>query len=320
VRFLNGISYNDSANVSVHGKNRHIFITGGSKGLGVAFAREFATKHGAQVTIVARGEIELQEAVMSIDRVCESMGEVAGKVQAMPCDVTNKDQVKTVIDKAEESFGPIDTLICCAGSAATGEFLKRTTEDFEAQMKLNYLGAVYPTRVVVDNMIKGQQANGRIVLVASQAALMSCCGYSAYSPSKFALRGLGEALRHELLPHSIKVHVAFPGNMNSPGYEIEMKTKPEVTKMIEKGEPLQEPSEVATAMINSLLKDEYALYGGNTSGYFLGRMSHGLAPMGRNLLLDSILAPILVWVAWGHRTFVLDRAAHRYYRSSNVQE
>jgi 3-dehydrosphinganine reductase len=157
-------------------------------------------------------------------------------------------------------------------------------------------------------MLERQERGGKIVFVASQCGLMSCVGYTSYSPSKFAVRGLAEGLRNELLPFQIGVSIAFPGNMKTPGFEMEQMVKPKQTKQIEEGEPLQEPTEVARAMVHSLQKHEFAIYGGNLNGYFLGRMGHGLAPYGNVLLVDVVLAPFLVLAAWVTRV-LHDKAA-----------
>jgi len=290
-------------------RGKHVLITGGTKGLGAALAKSLAVDHQASVTICARTPADVAATAKEIREAIQLRSAAhVGRIQGFPCDVANPESVAKLIESAEESFGNISVLICCAGTSLTGEFLERGFDDYKKQIELNYYGSLLPTHTVVKNMISRHQKDGKILFIASQAALMSLIGYAAYSPSKFAVRGLAETLRHELLPHSIGVHIAFLGNMKSPGYEIEQRTKPEVTKRIEAGEPLQEPEVTAAAVIDSLAKGEYAIYGGNFSGYMLGRMSRGLAPHGNYLLLDMILAPILVVAAFGHRVFILDRA------------
>jgi 3-dehydrosphinganine reductase len=78
--------------------------------------------------------------------------------------------------------------------------------------------------------------NGKIVFVSSTLGLMGMIGYSQYSPTKFALRGLAECLRQELLPHKIDVSIYFVGTINSPGFIEENKSKPEITKILEEGD------------------------------------------------------------------------------------
>ena len=77
---------------------------------------------------------------------------------------------------------------------------------------------------------------GRLVLVSSTLGLMGLIGYSSYAPTKFALRGLAETLRQELIPFEIKTHIYYVTTIKSAGYATENETKPEITKIIEGSE------------------------------------------------------------------------------------
>ena len=83
-------------------------------------------------------------------------------------------------------------------------------------------------------------------MVSSTLGLMGMIGYSQYSPTKFALRGLAECLRQELIPYGIKTSIYFVSTIKSPGYEKENLTKPAITKIIEDGDA-SDPSPVARA-------------------------------------------------------------------------
>lgn len=245
-----------------------------------------------------------------------------GRIQGFSCDVTDWKLVGETLESSERGFGAIHWLINAAGAAKTGKFLSCAPEDFEAQMRLNYLGTLYPTRITVERMVKAAKKEAsnssssssrlssprRVIFVSSQAGLMSCVGYSAYSPSKFAVRGLAEALRNEFchLSSRMAFHIIYPGNMKTPGFEAEQETKPPETKEIEAAEPLQDARLVAVASLDSIRKGDFAVFGGNFSGFFLGRMTMGLAPRS-TLLLDFIAAPVLVLVGWLNRVYVLDR-------------
>lgn len=85
---------------------------------------------------------------------------------------------------------------------------------------------------------------GRVVFVSSQAGQIGVFGFSAYSPSKFALTGLAQVLRMELKPHGIFVSVAYPPDTNTPGFEEENKSKPEETRLISETAGLFEPEQV----------------------------------------------------------------------------
>ena len=92
--------------------------------------------------------------------------------------------------------------------------------------------------------MKAQGRGGRIVFVSSQAGQVGIFGFSAYSPSKFAVVGLAQVLRMELQAHGIFVSVAYPPDTDTPGFEEENKCKPEETKLISETAGLFQPEQV----------------------------------------------------------------------------
>ncbi len=78
-----------------------------------------------------------------------------------------------------------------------------------------------------------ERKQGRIVFVSSILGLMSCIGYAQYCPSKYALRGLAESLRNEMVMFNIGVHIFYPSNIDTPGFVVENLTKPPVTVKLE---------------------------------------------------------------------------------------
>eukprot|EP00455_Lapot_gusevi_P034742 TRINITY_DN3842_c0_g1_i2.p1 TRINITY_DN3842_c0_g1~~TRINITY_DN3842_c0_g1_i2.p1 ORF type:complete len:179 (+),score=54.12 TRINITY_DN3842_c0_g1_i2:82-618(+) len=160
-------------------------------------------------------------------------------------------------------------------------------------MELNYFGTLHAVRAVAPSMIERRE--GHIVLVSSGMALTAYSGYSTYAPTKYAVRGLGEALRSEFLPYNIKVYQAFPPNFYSPGYEQENLTKPADTKAIEAGEPVHQPAAVAAALVDGVREGEYTIGCGDFGIDMLIRMTSGMAPRS-NTLVDALLSPLLVLV------------------------
>ena len=128
---------------------RHVFITGGSQGLGRAIAAECA-RLGARVTIVARNAAALAEAQRHIAGVAAASPATASAstplmnggdaVFCASADVTVEAQVAAAVEAAEKALGPIDMLITCAGSALTGHLMSVTTADHKRSMDLNYFG------------------------------------------------------------------------------------------------------------------------------------------------------------------------------------
>lgn len=90
-------------------------------------------------------------------------------------------------------------------------------------MRVNYLGGVYCTKSVIPTM--KSRKFGRILFVSSQAGQIGIFGYSAYSATKFALRGLVEALQMEVKPYNIYVTLSFPPDTDTPGFKEELLTK-----------------------------------------------------------------------------------------------
>ena len=127
----------------------------------------------------------------------------------------------------------IDFVFCCAGVAKPGLFLETPTETFNQQMQLNYMGIVKSLKVFTPELIKSSHPKKRAILVSSAMGLVGFIGYSQYSASKFAVRGLAECLRNEFLSYGIGVSIFHASSMDSPGYEVEEQSKPEITKKIE---------------------------------------------------------------------------------------
>ncbi|XP_053101336.1 3-ketodihydrosphingosine reductase isoform X2 [Hemicordylus capensis] len=198
----------------------HVVVTGGSSGIGKSIAVE-CFKQGAFITLIARNESRLLEAKKEIEKYSINDKQV---VHAISVDVS-KDcaDMERVLKQAQEKLGPVDMLVNCAGTSVNGKFEDLESSRFEQLMAINYLGSVYSTRAVVATM--KERRMGRIVFVSSQAGQVGLFGYSAYSATKFALRGLAEALQMEVKPYNIYVTVAYPPDTDTPGFAEESKTK-----------------------------------------------------------------------------------------------
>ncbi|CDS12489.1 hypothetical protein LRAMOSA04683 [Lichtheimia ramosa] len=266
---------------------KHCFITGGSTGLGKALAIALV-KRGAHVTIVARRQSELDKAAADIKSSCVNGDQ---RVVAISADVTSKDDVVRAFDEAKVKVGcDPDHVFLCAGAASPKLFVEHTMDDFEYANKLNYLGQVYGAHQATLRMRDAGVRNGKIVFVSSMAGLISFAGYSTYSPTKFALRGLADSLRNELKMYGIDVHIFLPGNIDSPGYINENKTKPEVTKVIEGVSAAMAPADCANALIQGLEADHYMI----TTEFIaevLRSATRGVNPS-NSFILDTLMAII----------------------------
>ena len=211
-------------------KGQHVVITGGSAGLGLAVAKSYAAK-GARVSILARSLDKLKIAQKCIQN--EIVQDKTSNIFIQSTDVTNFGQVQDAISAAIVFHGQgVDQLICCAGLAQPGYFVDQDVGIFSSQMAVNDMGTLNAIKAVVPNMRANRKA-GRIVLVSSACGYIGFVGYSQYCASKYALRGLADALRNEFLLYDITVQIYYPGNMDTPGFENEEKTKPDETRAIE---------------------------------------------------------------------------------------
>lgn len=132
------------------------------------------------------------------------------------------------------------------------------------------------------------QTSGRIVMVSSTLGLLGMIGYSQYAPTKYAIRGLAESLRQELLPHNIKVHVYFVATIDSPGNIEENKTKPEITKLLEEADMTNSsPAERARILIAGLERGLFAISSDWLTELFRCT-GKGAAP-GNDCILDFLL-------------------------------
>eukprot|EP00743_Colponemidia_sp_Colp-15_P005524 GILK01005941.1.p1 GENE.GILK01005941.1~~GILK01005941.1.p1 ORF type:complete len:343 (+),score=35.47 GILK01005941.1:29-1030(+) len=290
------------AGIKLQGQN--IFITGGSKGLGRAFASLCASS-GANVTIVARDLAALEEAKTEI--LSHAKGQV--KVLALSANVTDEASIASAVATSEQTFGPIDILVTCAGAAKPGYITEQPSSLFRSQMDLNYFGVVHTVKPVLAGMTK--RRSGRIVIVTSAMALTGFTGYSQYCATKFALRGFSDCLRNELAPYNIKVHLFLPSNMDTPGFEEENKTKPEDTREIEGLSKPISAQQSALDLLTGLNRGYYQI----TQEFLIDLMLVGSAsvtPRG-NVWFDVLLAPLIPIVAV-ILTKVWDSTASRVYK------
>ncbi|XP_058413253.1 3-ketodihydrosphingosine reductase isoform X2 [Diceros bicornis minor] len=226
----------------------HVVVTGGSSGIGKCIAIE-CYKQGAFITLVARNEDKLLQAKKEIEKHSINDKQV---VLCISVDVSQDySQVENVIKQAQEKLGPVDMLVNCAGMSLSGKFEDLEVSTFERLMSVNYLGSVYPSRAVITTM--KERRVGRIVFVSSQAGQLGLFGFTAYSPSKFAIRGLAEALQMEVKPYNVYVTVAYPPDTDTPGFAEENKTKPLETRLISETTSVCKPEQVAKQIVKDAI-------------------------------------------------------------------
>lgn len=253
--------------------NQHVVVTGGSSGIGKSVAVE-AAKRGANVTIIARDPHKLQSAKDEIIRACRMPTQ---RVKTISLDISdNYEEIEKSLRNSEEESGPIFMLVNCAGSSICGKVEDTSIDDFKYMMKLNFLGSVLPTKYVIPGM--KTRGSGHIVFTASQAALVGIFGYSAYSSSKYALRGLAEALHMEVNPYGVKVTVALPPDTDTPGFIEEEKSKLMETRLISQSAGLVSPDTVAVQLLDDAINGRFYSSVGFES-FLLTTLCGGMSPV-----------------------------------------
>jgi NAD(P)-dependent dehydrogenase (short-subunit alcohol dehydrogenase family) len=186
---------------------KSVVITGGSRGLGLILARELAAE-GARLTILARNDAELQRAADDI-RMREPFAEVLTAV----ADVRKRYEAERAISHAVERFGSVDVLINNAGIIQVGPLDHMKLGDYEDAMNTHFWGPLYMIVAALPHMRR--QGEGRIVNISSIGGKIAVPHLVPYSASKFALSGLSDGLRIELLRENIVVTTVCPGLMRT---------------------------------------------------------------------------------------------------------
>ena len=261
---------------------QHAIITGGSSGIGRAIAFQLA-RDGANISIIARGQERLDQTKVDIEQAGQTSGQ---RVLALSADVSDRPQAEQAIGEAIAQLGPPQLLITCAGIAYPDYFQDIPIEIFEQTMAINYFGTLYCIRAALPAM--EEQRTGQIAMISSGAGLVGMYGYSAYCPSKFALRGLAEALRGELKPLGIDVSIAYPPDTDTPQYVEENKTKPPATKEITATAKLWQPDDMARVILRGLEQQTFEISPGIEIGV-LTRFHSLLSPL-LNRYFDGIVA------------------------------
>ncbi|NLG83673.1 MAG: SDR family NAD(P)-dependent oxidoreductase [Firmicutes bacterium] len=183
-----------------------VIITGASSGIGRATAVEFA-RAGAKVVLAARNEKSLAELAAEI-------APYGREVLVVPTDVTQRPQVRRLVEEALARFGRIDIFVSNAGIYHRCPVRDLRVEDGERVMAVNFYGFLHGVQEVLPHMLARKE--GHIVLVSSVDGKKGLPPDGAYVAAKFAATGLAEVLRQEL--HSTGVHVStvLPGRVDTP--------------------------------------------------------------------------------------------------------
>lgn len=223
-------------------------VTGASRGIGRAIALELA-KNGATLVV------NYAAANAAADAVVEMITSAGGQAIALQADVSQVEQVDTIINAVMQKFGRIDILVNNAGITRDTLLLRMKPDDWQAVIDLNLTGVFLCTRAASKIMLK--QRSGRIVNITSVAGQMGNPGQANYSAAKAGVIGFTKTVAKELSSRGITVNAVAPGFIVTD-MTNEVGNTEEIIKLIPLGRYGQ-PEEIA-GMVRFLAADPAAAY------------------------------------------------------------
>ena len=184
--------------------NKNVFVTGSSRGIGLAIAHKFA-QLGANVVLNGRGAIS--------EELLAEFSNYGVKVVPISGDVSDFADAKRMVDQAIAELGSVDVLVNNAGITQDTLMLKMTEEDFEKVIKINLTGAFNMTQAVLKQMIKARE--GAIINMSSVVGLMGNIGQANYAASKAGLIGFTKSVAREVANRNVRVNALAPGMIES---------------------------------------------------------------------------------------------------------
>jgi len=180
-----------------------VVITGASSGLGEATARHLASE-GARLVLGARRLDRLRALARELN---------LGTDAAVETDVTDRGQVKRLVDRAVEAHGRIDVIVNNAGLMPHSPLERGKVDDWDRMIDVNLKGVLYGIAAALPHMTR--QKSGHIINVSSVAGHKVRPGSAVYAATKAAVRMLSEGLRQEVKPYNIRTTIISPGAVRS---------------------------------------------------------------------------------------------------------
>ena len=227
-------------------RGRVVVVTGASSGIGAATARMLSGE-GAKVALAARREDVLVGTQEGLEDGATSL--------VLPTDVTDRGQVKALVERAGAELGPVDALVNCAGVMYFTLMENVRADEWDRTVEVNCKGALNCVGAVLPGMV--ERGRGHIVSVSSDAGRVVFPGLAVYSASKFFVEALSKGLRLETAGTGVKVTTVQPGNvatdllaLSGDEEALEMYGQPTGAKVLD-------PEDVAATIVYALSQPEH---------------------------------------------------------------
>ena len=184
--------------------NKNVFVTGSTRGIGLAIAHKFASL-GANVVLNGRSAIS--------EELLAQFADYGVKVVGISGDVSDNADAKRMVDAAVEALGSVDILVNNAGITKDGIALRMSEEDFDAVLKINLTGTFNMTQAVLKPMTKARA--GAIINLSSVVGLTGNAGQANYAASKAGVIGFSKSIAREVAARNVRVNVIAPGFIES---------------------------------------------------------------------------------------------------------
>ncbi|HEL2413860.1 TPA: 3-oxoacyl-[acyl-carrier-protein] reductase [Streptococcus suis] len=184
--------------------NKNVFVTGSSRGIGLAIAHKFASL-GANVVLNGRGQLGQD--------LLDSFADYGVKVLAISGDISSAEDAKRMVAEAIETLGSVDILVNNAGITKDGMALRMTEEDFDTVIKVNLTGTFNMTQAVLKPMTKSRE--GAIINLSSVSGLIGNAGQANYAASKAGVIGFTKAIAREVAGRNVRINAIAPGFIQS---------------------------------------------------------------------------------------------------------
>jgi len=184
---------------------RTALVAGVGPNLGESVVRRFADE-GCSVACLARSE-------EYIEGLAQEVRDGGGEALAVPCDITDRDEVASAFDRVRNRYEGVDILVNNASAASWNGLLKATPEGFERAWRTSAYGSFLCSRQAVDDMLA--EGGGTVIFTGATSSVRGRGGAVGFSAAKFAVRGLAESMARELGSHGIHVaHAVIDGKIS----------------------------------------------------------------------------------------------------------